>query len=149
MAGGSQIIINSDGVKVITPAEFEVKAGQHLFKGGALVDIPLPALPISPTDFSQKIEFNYGSDRSENLYREVSKLYVFEKETGISLHTQEFNNNEEEHKHESKRFYTTEEKDVVGLVIYKDFPLIEPIVNSCELNSDVYLGEDIEEGEND
>lgn len=149
MAGGSQIIIDKDGIKIITPAKFETKAGQHLFKDGALVNMPLPYLPMSPTDFSQKFEFNYGSDRSENLYREVSKLYVFEKETGMSVHSQEFHNNEEELKHESKRFYTTSEKDVVGLVIYKDFPLIEPTVNSCELNSDVYLSEDIEEDEND
>lgn len=45
MAGGSQIIINKDGIKIITPAKFEVKAGQHLFKGGAHVDAPVAALP--------------------------------------------------------------------------------------------------------
>lgn len=38
MAGGSQIIINKDGIKIITPAKFEVKAGQHLFKGGQRVE---------------------------------------------------------------------------------------------------------------
>ncbi len=32
MAGGSQIIINKDGIKIITPARFEAKAGQHLNK---------------------------------------------------------------------------------------------------------------------
>ena len=34
MAGGSQIIINKNGITLITPAKFEAKAGQHLFKGG-------------------------------------------------------------------------------------------------------------------
>ena len=29
MAGGSQIIINKDGMTINTPAKFEAKAGQH------------------------------------------------------------------------------------------------------------------------
>ena len=45
MAGGSQIIINKDGIKLITPAKFEAKAGQHLFKSGTHVDVPVPVLP--------------------------------------------------------------------------------------------------------
>ena len=43
MAGGSQLIINKDGIKIITPAKFEVKAGQHLFKGGAHVQSVMPS----------------------------------------------------------------------------------------------------------
>lgn len=46
MAGGSQIIINQDGIKIITPAKFEAKAGQHLFNGGANVQPNLPSLPV-------------------------------------------------------------------------------------------------------
>ena len=34
MAGGSQIIINKDGITILTPRKFEAKAGQHIFKGG-------------------------------------------------------------------------------------------------------------------
>ncbi|ATZ65631.1 MULTISPECIES: hypothetical protein [Acinetobacter] len=45
MAGGSQIIINKNGITIITPAKFEVKAGQHLFKDGAKVETKLPFLP--------------------------------------------------------------------------------------------------------
>ena len=33
MAGGSQIIINKNGITFITPGKLEAKAGQHLFKG--------------------------------------------------------------------------------------------------------------------
>ena len=36
MAGGSQIIINKNGITFITPAKFEAKAGQHLFTGASL-----------------------------------------------------------------------------------------------------------------
>jgi len=34
--------LSSDGIKIITPAKFEAKAGQHLFKGGEKVDTFLP-----------------------------------------------------------------------------------------------------------
>lgn len=45
MAGGSQIIISSDGITIITPREFKVRAGQHIFKGGQKVSVNLPLLP--------------------------------------------------------------------------------------------------------
>lgn len=44
MAGGSQIIINKNGITFITPSKFEVKAGQHLFKSGEKVNIKFPEL---------------------------------------------------------------------------------------------------------
>lgn len=49
MAGGSQIIINKNGITIITPAKFEVKAGQHIFKSGAKVETRLPFLPEGTT----------------------------------------------------------------------------------------------------
>ncbi|CAP02942.1 hypothetical protein ABSDF_p10007 (plasmid) [Acinetobacter baumannii SDF] len=45
MAGGSQIIISSDGITIKTPNEFKVFAGQHQFKSGAKVNATLPSLP--------------------------------------------------------------------------------------------------------
>lgn len=45
MAGGSQIIINKDGIKIITPAKFEAKAGQHLFKSVESVKMFQNVLP--------------------------------------------------------------------------------------------------------
>lgn len=45
MAGGSQIIINKNGITVITPGKFEAKAGQHLFKSGTNATANFPALP--------------------------------------------------------------------------------------------------------
>ncbi|MBJ9902069.1 hypothetical protein [Acinetobacter bereziniae] len=45
MAGGSQIIINKNGITLITPAKFEVKAGQHIFKDGVKIETKLPFLP--------------------------------------------------------------------------------------------------------
>ena len=45
MAGGSQTIINKDGITIITPREFKVHAGQHIFKSGEKVALPAMALP--------------------------------------------------------------------------------------------------------
>ena len=45
MAGGSQIILNKNGITLITPAKFEAKAGQHIFKSGAEVGVNLKGLP--------------------------------------------------------------------------------------------------------
>ncbi len=58
MAGGSQIIINKNGITVITPGKFEAKAGQHLFKGGAKSNVNLPLLPkIIEQPYSAAITF--------------------------------------------------------------------------------------------
>lgn len=45
MTAGSQIIINQDGITIITPAKFEAKAGQHLFENGVKVTTRIPHLP--------------------------------------------------------------------------------------------------------
>lgn len=47
MAGGSQIIISSDGITIKTPKEFKVFAGQHKFESGAKANVLLPILPKS------------------------------------------------------------------------------------------------------
>lgn len=44
MAGGSQLIINKNGITFITPSRFEVRAGQHLFQPGEKVNITFPEL---------------------------------------------------------------------------------------------------------
>lgn len=46
MAGGSQIIISSDGITIKTPKEFKVFAGQHVFVGGESISPNLPSLPV-------------------------------------------------------------------------------------------------------
>ncbi|WP_257227601.1 DUF2345 domain-containing protein, partial [Acinetobacter sp. YH16032] len=44
-AGGSQLKINASGVFPTTASKFEVKAGQHLFVGGADVGFNMQGLP--------------------------------------------------------------------------------------------------------
>lgn len=61
MAGGSQIIINKNGITFITPGKFEAKAGQHKFEGGQRVVTTLPNIPNSNLEgFNQG--FNLISD---------------------------------------------------------------------------------------
>lgn len=58
MAGGSQIIINKDGIKIITPAKFEAKAGQHKFIAGGKSNVILPSLPkIIEQPYSAAVTF--------------------------------------------------------------------------------------------
>jgi len=45
MAGGSQIIISSNGITIKTPNEFKVFAGQHQFENAVKVNSTLPTLP--------------------------------------------------------------------------------------------------------
>lgn len=45
MAGGSQIIISSNGITIKTPGEFKVFAGQHKFESGEKQSINMPLLP--------------------------------------------------------------------------------------------------------
>jgi type VI secretion system secreted protein VgrG len=47
-AGGSQIKLNGSGIFPTTGGKFEVKAGQHLFMGGAKVQSVLPTLSNLP-----------------------------------------------------------------------------------------------------
>ena len=44
-AGGSQIKLNASGVFPTTGGKFEVKAGQHLFKGGESIAVDVPSFP--------------------------------------------------------------------------------------------------------
>ncbi|WP_111895910.1 hypothetical protein [Acinetobacter sp. MB5] len=65
MAGGSQIIIGKDGIKIITPAKFEAKAGQHKFEEGQRIQAEIPQLPLANTTerYSHRLDLSnlYGS----------------------------------------------------------------------------------------
>ncbi|SEM34874.1 DUF2345 domain-containing protein, partial [Acinetobacter sp. DSM 11652] len=56
-AGGSQLKINASGVFPTTGGKFEVKAGQHLFKGG--MNVQLTPLNLPSADIKNWIELDY------------------------------------------------------------------------------------------
>jgi type VI secretion system secreted protein VgrG len=42
MAAGSQIRIDKNGITITTPNQFTARAAQHIFQGGATVNVNLP-----------------------------------------------------------------------------------------------------------
>ncbi|MDM1291079.1 hypothetical protein [Acinetobacter indicus] len=77
MAGGSQIIISSDGITIKTPREFKVFAGQHKFESGAKVNSTLPSLP----DAENPYILQYLVKNKENQIM-VNKPYLIFDEDG-------------------------------------------------------------------
>ncbi|MDC4755991.1 DUF2345 domain-containing protein [Acinetobacter baumannii] len=59
MAGGTRIVINDKGIRLITGGKFEVKAGQHIFNDGQRVKAELPNLPIvnETNNYTNKWDF--------------------------------------------------------------------------------------------
>lgn len=78
-AGGSQVIINKNGITIITPAKFEVKAGQHLFKNGAKAPLNLPRLP----SWTPHKEFFVITD--ENGKAIPNQHYIMTDEDGLKI----------------------------------------------------------------
>lgn len=88
MAGGSQIIINKNGITIITPAKFEVKAGQHKFIGGAKSNLVLPSLPkIIEQPYSAAVTF---LDEAKQPMVNYNYRLVAEKGTIVEGVTDEF-----------------------------------------------------------
>ena len=65
MAGGSQIIINKNGITFITPAKFEAKAGQHKFVGGESVKSEVPMLPLAQSSPLCALKSRFGKSNTD------------------------------------------------------------------------------------
>ncbi|MCZ1178703.1 hypothetical protein [Acinetobacter pittii] len=97
MAGGSQIIINKSGITVITPAKFEVKAGQHIFKGGAEVGVNLEGLPAyEKYDEKFNLFLPSGKPLTNVSYNIQSNNQSFMAETDVKGKTKRINTKEAE-----------------------------------------------------
>lgn len=76
MAGGSQIIINKNGITVITPGKFEAKAGQHLFKSGEHTNYKLPILPSVKEIDRKSMRFDLSElDHISNFSNSKYRIY--------------------------------------------------------------------------
>ena len=84
-ADGSQIKLNGSGIFPVTGGKFEVKAGQHLFMGGAKINTSLPILkePV----FAEVKKFSHRLDFSSlGLYSDYLKTsYRVRKKDGVYL----------------------------------------------------------------
>ncbi|ENV34963.1 hypothetical protein [Acinetobacter gerneri] len=100
MAGGSQIIINKNGIRIITPAKFEVNAGQHLFKRGTKVSMQLPFLPEG-THYNLKYLF---TDDDGIPYKNIAYTATYPNGSEIKGITDQDGY--------SSTFFSSEEKDI-------------------------------------
>jgi len=74
MAGGSQIIISSDGITIKTPREFKVFAGQHIFTSGAEVAVKALVLPtFTPHEESHQFQV---LDENNNPREDIDYLIL-------------------------------------------------------------------------
>nr|WP_174505657.1 hypothetical protein [Acinetobacter sp. Marseille-Q1620] len=87
MAGGSQIIINKDGITIITPNKFEAKAGQHKFLGGASVSADLPQLP----DLQNPYVLQYLVKNKENQIMADKPYLLFDEDGNVQKGTTDKN----------------------------------------------------------
>lgn len=62
MAGGSQIIIDDQGITIKTNGQVVFKAGQHLFQPGEAVLVPKTVLPQGATDYSNQFQYDFVSN---------------------------------------------------------------------------------------
>lgn len=109
MAGGSQIIISSDGITIKTPKEFKVFAGQHKFEGGQQVPVPQTSLPTFQTPFSNRVDYSW---KASSLGEK--EIFILDKADG-NLIKNEINELDTENNISSLRFYTPEKTDFSAL----------------------------------
>ncbi|WP_146196697.1 DUF2345 domain-containing protein, partial [Acinetobacter stercoris] len=83
-AGGSQLLINQQGVFVNTDRYFKVQSGQHVFESGMRVNYTLPFLPkIQGGKFSQVFDLKELAGDNPNLVGATYK--ILNKKTGKTL----------------------------------------------------------------
>ena len=133
MAGGYQIIIGKDGIKIITPAKFEAKAGQHKFEGGEKVVSPVTVLPTAPNDYSRKFFIPKSEESTESNIRVGNPTHIlgFRSDDHKPIFAENIKSNTTDEKIVTNRFYTDHStKAIVHLFV--DLP----VMNIHESNED-------------
>lgn len=141
MAGGSQIIISSDGITIKTPREFKVFAGQHIFQSGQQVPISKASLPMMKTPFSNQVNYNWNvSSQGEK------EIFIVDKNNG-KLIKHKKNEVDSENKLSSLRFYTENKVNFTALGFDStQTSLIQQLSNQNNIDE---LIEEVEEEDQD
>lgn len=105
MAGGTQIIISPEGITVKTVGYAKFFAADHIFEGGEQVPLPQFCLPTPPTDFSNKINYDWEPPGEKD-----KEFFVIDDSNG-RLIAQNNNQVDDNKKVTSFRFYTPEKTD--------------------------------------
>lgn len=117
MAGGSQIVINGQGVTVTTNGKVIFKAGQHIFEGGEQIPIPKFSLPTSETLYSNKIDYISSSEQGSSCLNNDVFCFVVDKLTGALITSNNIGNSK---MMTSERFYTREKQEVISFLMFGD-----------------------------
>ena len=145
MAGGSQILIDSQGVTVTTNGKVVFKAGQHVFEGGERVVTPVTILPTAPNDYSHKVNYKFSYtdgngqkiDPPENIQKQV---FVIENATKKLLAQRILNNSIED---TTLRFHTAEVKHFTALLFNSENIMMDkpndPFFNEEEVGNEPSL----------
>ncbi|WP_252728582.1 DUF2345 domain-containing protein, partial [Acinetobacter sp. Ac_3412] len=81
-AGGSQIKLNGAGIFPTTGGKFEVKAGQHLFMGGAKVTNNIPFLSAG-SDGNYLLEFDVRHKLSNELLESLPTFTLIDSKGNV------------------------------------------------------------------
>lgn len=128
MAGGSQIIISSDGITIKTPKEFKVFAGQHKFESGQNVVMEQKILPHLPTNYSLK--FKYKSNLpdqkdSKNIDLSLNKeLFIVSNKDNRLISKSILKSKNDDPFSNAQRFYTEDSEEVYSILCMGDNPFL-------------------------
>lgn len=145
MAGGSQIVINGQGVTVTTNGKVIFKAGQHIFEGGERVVMPVTVLPTAPHDYSHKVNYKFsymdGNGKEIASPKNIQKqVFVIEDLTKKLLAQRTLNHSTED---TTLRFHTAEVKPFTALLFNSENMVIDkpddPFFNEEEADDESSL----------
>ncbi|OEY95503.1 type VI secretion system protein [Acinetobacter proteolyticus] len=118
-AGSSQIKLNGSGIFPTTGGKFEVKAGQHLFEGGANIVVPKLSLPTAKTLFSNQINYNWDIESEGN-----KQIFIIDQKTNHLIKTK-MDQLDAENQLSSLRFHTPQATDFTALIFNSDLPRLK------------------------
>lgn len=118
MAGGSQIIIDDQGITVKTNGQAVFKAAQHCFQDGEAVLMPHTALAMHATDYSNQFHYAMNMHSAvEACQQQAYSSYVLDRQSGqlmASGHTQTAQGIS------THRVYSESSQAIMGVLCFSD-----------------------------
>lgn len=118
MAGGSQIIIDDQGITVKTNGQAVFKAAQHCFQDGEAVLMPHTALAMHATDYSNQFHYALNMHSAvEACQQQAWSSYVLDRQSGqlmASGHTQTAQGIS------THRIYSESSQAIMGVLCFSD-----------------------------
>ncbi|MDQ9017187.1 DUF2345 domain-containing protein [Acinetobacter rudis] len=115
MAGGSQIVINAQGITITTPGKTEFKAGQHIFQEGEKAIEPVRILPTLPHDYSRKFYIPTAMEPTESNIQIGQVTHILGLNAGDfqPIFFERLDTKNSAQQIETNRFYTDQSVDAI------------------------------------